>query len=188
MSDGVKLSLLRCPECSGNLSGEKEGVFLYCGGGCGAGFQLDEKNELEKIPVYFARAVKNTQVYFPFWAFDATLEVQDRDTKASIKSLLGSSGGLIKLFKEKGTIRMYVSAYQGDLESPRPRALQLTYDQPELEFVERGKIDGLIVSQKDARKVADYLFLTSEIEQSDMMRDLKYTLTLTNPIVILIGF
>ena len=71
MSESVKLTLLRCPECQSNLAGEKEGVFLYCGG-CGAGFWLDEE-KLRKVPVYFANFEQKPTAYFPFWAFDATL-------------------------------------------------------------------------------------------------------------------
>lgn len=187
MSDSVTLMLLRCTECQSNLSGEKEGVFLYCGG-CGAGFRLED-GKLLKIPVYFAKAAQNPQSYVPFWAFDATLELHNVEAKKGIKSMLSDRGGLVRLFQERGTVRMYVSASQGDLEAQRPRALQLTLDQPELEYVNhQPKVEGFTVALDDAEKVADFLFLTSEIEQPDMMRNLEYKLSLNNPMVVIIGF
>ena len=187
MSELVRLMLLRCPECNSNLAGEKEGVFLYCGG-CGAGFRLED-GKLVKIPVYFAKAAKNPQSFLPFWAFDATLELHDVEAKKGLKSVFSDRGGLVRLFKERGSVRLYVSAFQGDLEAERPRALQLTLDQPELEYVNHPpRAEGFTVALEDAEKVADFLFLTSEIEQPDMMRKLDYKLTLNNPIVIFIGF
>lgn len=187
MSESIQLKLLRCPECSSNLTGEKEGVFLYCPG-CGGGFRLHEQ-ELGKVPVYFAKKVQEPTSYLPFWAFDATLNLVDTESKRSLKSVLGTRAGLVRLFQERGGVRFYVPAFAGDLEAAKPAGLQLTEDQPDLEFVEKQpKIEGFTVSLEDAEKLADFLFLTSEIEQPDMMRKLEYTLTLSNPMVVVIGF
>lgn len=186
MSESIQLLLLRCPECSSNLTGEKEGVFIYCGG-CGAGFRLVE-NKLQKVPVYFARITENPQSFFPFWAFDATLEIRNMDVNRGLKAMFKREGGLGSVFQQRGTLRFYVSAFQGDLDAIKPRALQLTLEQTELEYIDhQPRVDGFTVALEDAEKVADYLFMTSEIEQPDMMRKMDYTLQLTNPIVVVIG-
>ena len=187
MSESVQLLLLRCPECSSNLAGEKEGVFLYCAG-CGAGFRLED-SKLNKIPVYFARVAKEPERFLPFWAFDATLEVRDMESKRSIKSMISNRGGMAAKFQEKGGLRMYVSAFEGDMDAQRPQALHLTMEQPELEYIKHlPKVEGFTVALEDAEKVADFLFMTSEIEQPDMMRTMDYKLSLSNPIVVIIGF
>ncbi len=186
MSSEVRLFLLRCPECSSNLSGEKEGVFLYCGG-CGAGFRLDA-DQLIKVPVYFARLNPNSQSFQPFWAFDATLEVRNMDANRGISSFFKDRRGLVQLFKERGTVRMYVPASAGELTADQPRALRLTMDQPELEYIgHMPQISGFTVGLEDAEKVADFLLLTSEIQQPDMMRKLDYSLHLNNPMIVVIG-
>lgn len=186
MSESVQLVLLRCPECSSNLAGGKEGVFLYCGG-CGAGYRFIE-NKLQKVPVYFARTNENPGAFLPFWAFDATLEVRTLDANRGLKAIFKREGGLGSVFQERGTLRFYVSAFQGDLDAIKPRALQLTINQPELEYIDhQQRVDGFTVALEDAEKVADFLFMTSEIEQPDMMRKMDYSLQLTNPIVVVIG-
>jgi hypothetical protein len=76
-----------------------------------------------------------------------------------------------------------------DLDQERPRALELTLNQPELEFIHPlPNVEGVEMNQQDARKVADYLFLLSEMEQRDTLRSLKYDLELRNAALILVGF
>jgi len=183
MSSGIQLVALSCPKCSGKLYAGAGGVFLYCGE-CGSGFEIDDRDELSQIPVYFARLRKESQEFIPFWAFDAKLEVRDLQIHGSQKQR-----GLIQLFQERGTIRLYVAAFPGDLEQQTPRSQQLTFDQPQLEFLQRQKsIQGVVISQKDARKIAEYLFLTSEIDRKDMLKSLSYNLKLENPSMFLIAF
>src|SRR3990172_2031588 len=120
MSKGVQLIVLRCPTCNSDLTGEKEGVFLYCPG-CGAGFEITPEDQLSPIKVYFARSHTQAVTFLPFWAFDARMQLKQREAKTQ---LFGSSKGLIRLFEERETIRFYVPAYLQDLETGKPRALK----------------------------------------------------------------
>lgn len=141
------------------------------------------------MPVYFGRTHPDANLFLPFWAFDARLELLDREAKRGVTSFFSSPKGLTLVFEERGTIRFYSSAFTADLDQERPRALELTLQQPDLEFISPlSKAEGIEINQQDARKVADYLFLTSEIEQRDMLRDLKYRLHLENACVILVAF
>src|SRR3990172_10961711 len=127
MTKGIQLVTLRCPRCNSDLTGGKEGVFLYCPH-CGAGFEIIEE-ELHPINVDFVTAVDEPKEFLPFWAFDAQLQLKTREAKST---LFGSPKGLIHLFEERGKLRLYVPAYVEGLEERTPRALDLTYGQPEL--------------------------------------------------------
>src|SRR3989304_6531166 len=172
MTSGIQLVLLRCPTCSNNMSGAAESVFLYCNG-CGAGFEITPEDEWKPVKVYFARTHKEAKTFFSFWAYDARLDLKQRETKKSFWG--GDSKGLIEAFEQRGTIRFYVSAYLADVGLKESHALQLTFQQPELEYLQRqSQLPGVAVTDQDARKLADDLFLTSEIEQKDMLRSLSY--------------
>lgn len=188
MSSGIQLIPLRCPGCSSDLSGERKGRFLFCGN-CHSGFELDDREELNKVAVYFARTHRDANSFLPFWAYDSRLELQDREAKGGVTSFFSSPKGLTRVFEERGAIRFYASAFTADLDQERPRALDLTLQQPELEFISPlAKVEGIEFNEQDARKVADYLFLMSEIEQRDMLRNLKYRLVLENACIIVVGF
>jgi hypothetical protein len=170
------------------MSGETKGRFLFCSN-CTSGFELDDKEEMSKVPVYFGRTRPDAGQYLPFWAFDARLEIQNREARSGVTSFFNSPKGIARLFEERGAIRFYASAFMADLDQERPRALELTLNQPELEFIHPlPNVEGVEMNQQDARKVADYLFLLSEMEQRDTLRSLKYDLELRNAALILVGF
>jgi hypothetical protein len=184
---GIRMVVLSCPACSSSLSGWSDSTFFYCAN-CGGGFELNAGQQLDPVKVYFARYRNGNSTFLPFWAFDATLQVQEREAKRGLGALLTSNTGLIKLFHKNGALRFYIPA-SGEPDDHDARGLQLTLEQPEPEFFQRmQEIPPVRLSTADARKVADYMFLTSEISQRDTLRSLRYELTLTNPILIVIGF
>ena len=183
MTTNIRLVALRCLECSQPISGDKRSLFLFCTE-CGSGFEVVRHEELVKIPVYFAKHNKQSEDFLPFWAFDATLQLTKREAKGGFFS---SPKGLIQLFEKQNAIRFYVGAFQKDLSPDTPAALQLTLEQPNLEYLHaQKKLPVVQISQEDAKKIADFLLLTSEIEQKDTMRDLEYELKLQNPMLIAI--
>jgi hypothetical protein len=184
MASNIQLVSLRCEKCSQPLSGNAKSLFLYCPE-CGAGYEIVNQQQLQSTPVYFAREKKNNVDFLPFWAFDATLQLGKREGKGGFFS---SPKGLIHLFEERQTLRFYIPAFTRDLNEKDPAALRLTYEQPELEFLHPQKsLPFVEISQEDARKVADYLLISSEIEQKDTLRSLQYQLNLQNPMLIAIA-
>jgi hypothetical protein len=185
MSTNIQLVSLRCAKCSQPLAGDPQSLFWYCAA-CGSGFEIVRHQELVPIPVYFARKGQTNSEFYPFWAFDATLQLGKREGKGGFFS---SPKGLIHLFEERQALRFYIAAFQKDLDAKEPLGLQLTQEQPELEFLHSQKsLPRVDLSQEDARKIADYLLITSEIEQKDTLRTLQYQLTLQNPMLIAICF
>ena len=92
------------------------------------------------------------------------------------------------MFEKNQTIRFYVAAFKKDLGSKNPIGLNLTYEQPELEYLHpQEKFPSVEISEEDAKKIADYQLISSEIEQKDTLRTLEYQLTLQNPMLIAIA-
>lgn len=182
MSTGIQLTTLRCPSCNSDFKIGSNTIFLYCGS-CGSGYEIiDEK--LSSVPVYFALHGQTQERFQPFWAFDARLNVTTRESKG-----FRHGHGLFRAFEEQKALRFYVPAFLEDLNNKPPRALQLTYDQPQMQFIQRQPaLNGVTVSQRDARKIADYLIIGSEVEQPDTIRNLEFKLTLENPCIIGIAF
>jgi len=184
---GLRLVPLRCPGCGSGLQGQGGGVFLYCPA-CGSGYELSADDRLDPVPVSFAVYTPGSVAYHPFWVFDAALTLGARDAKHTLMQLLGSSAGLTRLFRERERIDFYSPGFASDIDAERSWGLHLTSEQPRLSSTGRQpRVDDLTLSQSDARAVAEHLFLVSEIEQADVVRNLDYTLHLTNPRVLAIG-
>jgi hypothetical protein len=184
MSTNIQLVSLRCSKCSQPLSGDSNGIFLYCTA-CGGGFEIVSHQELIELPVYFARRKNSKHDFSPFWAFDATLGLTKRDAKGGFFS---NPKGLAQLFEKRHGLRFYVPAFTKDLDSKEPIGLELTFEQPDLNYIHpQKKFPAVEITQEDARKIADYLFITSEIEQKDTLKTLEYRLTLQNPMLIAIA-
>lgn len=179
----VSLVLLKCRKCGSDLSSEKEGAFFYCAS-CGTGFVLDQKSEFLEVPVYFALYnTKKSNVFLPFWVFDARMKMCYINSSASTKT-----PGLSKLFGERGTIRFYVGAFLEDLKTKMSYGLAITSDQPELKYIDRQEsVKNVVFSIDDAREIAHYIFLTSEIITPDKVKSAEYELVLENPMLIVIG-
>jgi len=181
MAAGIQLVTLRCPQCNSDFKIGNNRIFLYCGS-CGSGYEVMEEN-LQPVPVYFALQGETQNSFLPFWAFEARAHVANRDSKGS-----GKPRGLLSVFEQRGVLRLYVPAILDELNSKKPKALELSYNQPELRFIQRQpELNGIMVSQKSAEKIADYLVIGSEVEQPDTLRNLDFQLTLEKPCIIAIS-
>jgi hypothetical protein len=184
---GVELQSLICPKCSARLMGTAESTFVYCSN-CVTGFEISTKGEYSPVSVYFARTSDRSSQFKPFWAFDAKLELKERERKKSWKTIFSSSRGLATLFQERQILRFYVPAYFDDLLADEPAGLKLTLDQPQLESLNpMREVPAVAVTSKDAEKIADYIFLTSEMNLPDVVQSLEYRLELSNPFLFVIG-
>lgn len=198
MTSGIELSVLKCPKCMDGMVGGPHSVFLYCGH-CSSGYEVTADDQLAAVTVYFARTHRDAGQQAPFWAFDAKLDLIERMNRRNLMSLVenvagavGSSStgrGLIRLFEERGTIRFYVPASFESLSRLASTTLNLTYQQPELEYLNPlPGIPDVTITQEDARTVADYIFVKSEVERKDILKGLSYNLILENPFIIAISF
>lgn len=184
MKSDIQLVSLKCEQCGQGLSAETKAVVLYCAG-CGSGFQILREQRPSRVQVYFARYNKNASQFHSFWAFDATLPMAKREAKGGF---FKNPKGLMYLFEQRPALRFYVSGEMKDLTANEPLGLQLTMDQPELEFLHhQSNLPPVEITQEDARKIADYLLITSEAGQSDMLRNMEYQLQLQNPMLIAIS-
>jgi hypothetical protein len=184
MKAEIQLVALKCSQCGRPLSPKPEDILLYCGG-CGSAFEISGQQQPSRVNVYFARYNKSASQFHAFWAFDATLQGANREAKGGF---LKSPKGLMYSFEQRPALRFYVSAELNDLSAEDPLGLQLTRDQPELEFLQpQSEFPRIQVSQEDARKIADFLLVTSEAGQKDTLRSVSYQLQLNKPMLIAIS-
>ena len=186
---GVTLTPLRCPACEGGLHCSEAAGFLLCRE-CAAGFELGDDDALVPVPVSFACYRPGASAFYPFWTWLAILDVGTREGKRSLVQQVTFSRplGLSLLFEERGSLRIYCAGFLEDLERGDSWSLRLTVEQPELlPAPRRREVRGMAFSSRDARAIADDVFLTSEISQGDTVRSLEYALHLDDPQLVVIG-
>ena len=93
-----------------------------------------------------------------------------------------AEGGLAARFAGRESLTFFTAAYEGDVADQGRWSLHLTMEQPDLAAAEAPKeIEPVVFSQADARLLASDLFVTSELQLEDTVRQLDFELALANP-------
>ncbi len=180
---GLRLVPLKCCRCEGALTASPGAVVVLCGE-CGAGFEVMPDGELRPVPVSFARYARSSDAFYPFWVFDARIRLGARESDRPASA----AGGLAARFRALGSLRLYCAAFMGELEKGWPWSLKLSIEQPELQEAARQKtLDGLALSEADARLLAADIFVTGELRLPDAVRALEFDLELRRPRVVSIA-
>ncbi len=184
---GLKLVPLKCQKCGSLLNADTKDVVYYCGN-CDSGFELiNETDELKPVYIDFAIPNKKTNAemaYYPFWVFDANINISSRDAAGSITGFLKNIFGA----EDKKVGRFYVPGFETSLENIRRLGLEFTKSQPEFDTIKKGKLKGCSCSSKDAEKIADFIFLGIEAAKPDMLKSITYSLGLSSPKLIAVPF
>ena len=191
-NSGLRLITLKCDKCGSLLNADPEDVVYYCNS-CDTGYEIiNETDEIVEVTVDFAlptNPIDAEVVYLPFWVFDAYIDITSRDASGT----LGSMSSFIKTKvgvgeQEKPVEKFYVPAFETSMENIKKLGLEFTRQQPDFDLLKKNRITGCIYSSQDAEKIADFIFLSSEAEKPDMMKDISYTLNLTSPHVVAFPF
>ena len=180
---GLRLMPLKCQSCERPLVFAPGVVVVHCLD-CGAGFEVGPGGALCPVAVSFARYNPNSSAFYPFWVFDARIRLAARESKRPSEA----AGGLAARFEQLGLVQLYCAAFTGELEQGWPWSLTLSLEQPDLAPAPRQKaLDGLALSQDDARLLARDIVVTGELRLPDTVRRLEFDLDLQNPRVAAIA-
>ena len=183
MSRGYELVPLDCPACGAPLAAEATDVVFYCTA-CRSGYRYDPAAPRSLAPVevaFVASPHRAAEGYAPFWLLPARVEILDRDAAGGlISGLLGffsgeSAGG------GPGQGTFAVPAFALPIADAVGLALRYTQELPRLDQLLGERLTGGICDVADARKLAEYALVASEVRKPDMLRNLSYRLTFGEP-------
>jgi len=193
--DNVKLVPIKCTSCGQKMPARGQHIFFYCDH-CNLGYELRQQ-QVHPIDVLFKKTSDFPDYRgqkLPFWAFDARLKIHYRQTAENLKTFLSALGkflsGELAMGEQDsgGKLIYYVSAYEiKDSDSIRI-CQELTLGRKTLEDDAISDFTSVCYHSRDAAKLADFIFLSSEIEKPDVVTRLKYTLDLSKPRLVVIRF
>jgi hypothetical protein len=169
--EDFKLIAVKCKSCDSGLTVEMNDNIVYCSS-CGNGWEI-VNDELVPIDVNFAAPLVKGDgelVYKGFWLVDAFVKINSRDSSGGwISNLFGGSN------KTEGDVMFYVPAFWMPIESAKNIGVSYTLKNavpsPQKYNV---KLTGFNFSKEDARKIAEFLFLSIEAEKNDTIRNISY--------------
>ena len=190
MSAGYELVPLDCPSCGAAVKAEGEDVVYYCTA-CRNGYRFDdEAKALVPMEVAFvALANVAVELYRPFWLLPATIAMHERDAAGGgFRGLMsfflgggddGASGG-------EGTFA--VPSFHAPL--PAVAALVRSYTEKLPELGERlgERLVGGRYGVGDAKKLAHYALIASEVEKPDTLKQLRYEIRFGEPRLLGVPF
>jgi len=123
-------------------------------------------------------------VYKPFWLLDIYVKILSRDSSGGwVSNLFGSSN------KTEGDFVFYVPAFWLTIDSVKSIGGTFTMKNPVASPQKYNvKMSGFNFSKEDARKIAEFIFLSIEAERSDTIRDIQYEMNVKSTQVLGIPF
>ena len=177
MTTGYTLVPLDCPSCGAGIRADGEDVVYYCTA-CRNGYRYDEASgSLADVEVAFV-SVPNQQVdlYLPFWLLPAEVTIEERSAKGG-----SAFGGLMKLFlgddeqaegANSGTFA--IPAFHAPLRAVTELTRRYTEALPGLGEKLGEHLVGGCYGVEDARKLAHFALVASEVEKPDTLTRLRY--------------
>jgi len=183
--EDFRLIAVKCKSCDSGLTVDVNDTIVYCSS-CGNGWEIIN-DQLHPIEIGFAKPVMKGEgelVYKGFWLVDAHVKILSRDSSGGwITSLFGSDN------KTEGNITFYVPAFWLTIESVKNIGSQFTLRNPVPNPEKFNvKITGFTFNKDDAKKIAEFIFLSVEAEKNDTIRNINYDLKINSYRVLGIPF
>jgi hypothetical protein len=183
--EDFKLIAVKCPSCDSGLVVEVNDNVVYCSS-CGNGYEIIN-DKLEPIEINFAKPLVQGQgelVYKPFWLLNMHVKILSRDSSGGwLSNLFGSSN------KTEGDVLFYVPAFWMTIDSVKNVGVTFTQKNPVASPQKYNvKMTGFNFSKEDARKIAEFIFLSIEAEKSDTVKNIQYQMLTQSTQVLGIPF
>lgn len=204
MSNAKSLQIIpfRCPECSLDLAALEYDLVYYCHH-CGAGLMLKD-HRIQKIPISFATPKMKAESpihYLPFWRFHTDGQLYERQTHPEFQRRTLSHIAYNTTLRDESSDNTHSSAkearkrfsqpfYVPAFASPRLVNLgaQFTVKQPSFEPGSGHRLLGGIISEAEAREVADLVYIFIEAAKPDYIKSLDFALKLSDPRIVAFPF
>ena len=177
----MKLLLLRCPDCQRPLKANDHDLILLCAH-CFTAVQIQD-NGLIAVDVQYARPANNQSepaAWRPFWVFTGQVTLKKREVQAKDGFFSNSSATAAQELWGQPR-RLYVPAWELPLRQVQEIGRQLIEAQPEYVMVARPSAPPLlpaVLSAADAQKMLEFIVTAIEANRPDMLRDLKFSITI----------
>jgi uncharacterized protein (DUF2164 family) len=170
--DDFKLIALKCKKCDSGLTVEVNDNVVYCSS-CGSGFEIID-GELVPMEINFAKPLISGQgemVYKPFWLLKTNLKILSRDSSGGwLSNIFGGNSN-----KTEGEVLFYVPAFWMTIDSVKNIGSMFTQRNPVTSPQKYNvKMTGVNFSKEDAKKLAEFIFLSIEAEKSDTLKNIQY--------------
>ena len=183
MTTGYELVPLDCPSCGAAVRAEGEDVVFYCTA-CRNGYRFDlEEKTLAPMDVAFV-SLPNVaaELYRPFWLLPATIDILQRNASGGgFRGLMGFflGGGEDQPSGGQGTFA--VPAFHAPLPAVAALTRRYTEKLPELGERLGERLLGGRYGVLDAKKLAHYALIASEVEKPDTLKQLRYEIRFGEP-------
>jgi hypothetical protein len=174
MAEPVELVPLVCLKCSTPLPAAPEEVAWVCPT-CGTGLELDELHGLAQLEVHYSSQITPNTQGKPFWVAQGRLELE-RNTYS------GDKGRDAQRFWSQPQ-RFFVPAYTCPLETLLELGNRLLIQPPALQEGPPAAFTAVTLARGDVQSLADFIVMSVEAERADKLKEVRFTLNLSDPVL-----
>ena len=187
---GFSLVPLECKSCGASIEAEGMDVVFYCSA-CRSGYRYDRvRSTLTPVEVSFvSKPDLVVDEYRPFWLLPAKIKIHHR--LAQGKGL----GGMLRQALSgddaaggSGSGTFAIPAFQVDLARAIEISRWYTLGLPELSETLGEPLVGGCFDVDDAKKLAHFGIIATEVDKPDMLKDLKYEVEFGTPRLLGVPF
>ena len=190
MSAGYELVPLDCPSCGAAVKADGEDVVYYCTA-CRNGYRyaVTKKTLVPMDVVFVALPNVAVELYRPFWLLPATITIHQRDaTGGGFRGLMSFFVGGSDDQPSGGQGTFAVPAFHAPLASVATLVRRYTEKLPELGEKLGERLLGGRYGVGDAKKLAHYALIASEVEKPDTLKQLRYEIDFGKPRLLGVPF
>ena len=189
---GFQLHRLDCPSCGAALAAEGEDAVFYCTA-CRSGYRFDPAARPPLVPVEVAFvSLPGTAAgrYLPFWLLPARVRLLDRRAAGGVLSGLLATffGSAEETGHPPGEGTFAVPAFRCPLDQATALAIRYTQELPRIGERIGERLTGGSIGVEDARKLAHYALIASEVAKPDTLQDLRYEIDFGEPRLLGVPF
>ncbi len=190
MRAGYELVPLDCPSCGAAVKADGEDVVYYCTA-CRNGYRFAaaEKSLVPMEVAFVALPNVAVELYRPFWLLPATITMHQRDaTGGGFRGLMSFFLGGDQQESSGGRGTFAVPAFHAPLPAVTTLVRRYTEKLPELGEKLGERLLGGRYGVGDAKKLAHYALIASEVERPDTLKQLRYEIEFGKPRLLGVPF
>jgi len=173
MSKRVRLIPLQCPRCSTPVAAQPDEVAWVCAQ-CGQGMLLSDEEGVQRLDVFFSRAIPSGKVGNPFWVARGVVRPQVRQTYQGDSSQeMNAWWAAPRLF--------YIPAFRLKIEESVALGVKYLLQPVRMEPGSPAPFRPVVVSPEDLVPLAEFMVMNIEAERRDALREFRFEIGLDSP-------
>lgn len=184
----MKVVVIKCPNCSQPIYSKVKDTVFFCDK-CNTLHTRNGGVQVLNIEIADSKpSIAGDKVYLPFWRVGTEFTINHMNVAG------GTLNKLSQFFRgstNSGTLHVFVPANEMDVYTFKQMSVEMTFRPPQystrIDFATIPR-EPTKITQTEAEKMADFIFVTMQADQPGVLQQLDYTLKVLDAKMVYLPF